>query len=76
MKALVIGSQNPWLELMLLRLGADHVTTVDYQEITCEHPNITIITQYDLNKLYVEGKAPSFDIMVSYSSLEHSGLGR
>jgi len=37
---LVIGSQTPWIESMLLSLGAEKVTTFDYIQITSEHPQV------------------------------------
>lgn len=39
---LVIGSQAPWIEAILLALGAEKVTTFDYIQITSEHPQVKI----------------------------------
>jgi hypothetical protein len=41
-----------------------------------DHPKIQIITPLKLNTLVLSGNAPQFDAMVSFSSIEHSGLGR
>lgn len=38
--ALVIGSQVPWVEAILLAKGAAKVTTFDYIKITSEHPQV------------------------------------
>ena len=73
---LVIGSQNPWLETVILRTGAGHVTTVDYNEIVSEDPDISTLTAPALARRYLEGSLPAFDVAVTYSSVEHSGLGR
>ena len=73
---LVIGSQSPWIEAMLLVLGAKKITTLEYSKIVSEHPQIDIVTPEELRKQYNAGKVPQFDAMVSFSSLEHSGLGR
>ena len=72
----MVGTQKPWLETVLLASGASHVTTLDYVEIKCEHPAITTLTPRPLAEMYLNGTAPQFDAMVTFSSLEHSGLGR
>ena len=61
---------------MLLELGAAKITTLEYDVIRTDHPKIEIITPENLRQAYLKGKAPNFDAMVSFSSLEHSGLGR
>jgi len=67
----VIGSQTPWIEAILINGGAKSVTTVDYNKPECNHSIIKTITYDDFcnsNELY--------DSIFSYSSIEHSGLGR
>ena len=67
----VIGSETPWIEAILLNSGAKSITTVEYNVPHCDHGIIksisydTFTTQKDL-----------YDCVVSYSSIEHSGLGR
>ena len=73
---LVIGSQSPWIEAMLLVFGAAKITTLEYSKIISEHPQLEILTPEDLREQYNAGNIPQFDAMVSFSSLEHSGLGR
>lgn len=73
---LIVGSQSPWIELIALDKGAKKVTSVDYVKIVSEHPQIEVMTTYELNELYLKNELPDFDAMVSFSSLEHSGLGR
>ena len=76
---LVIGSQLPWIEALLLEKGANHVTTLDYATIQNHHPNLTVITPDILRKMYLNGTLQGnslFDAVVTFSSLEHSGLGR
>ena len=72
----MIGSQSPWIESLLLIHGADQVTTLEYAEIKSEHPQIHTVTPEQIRKAYLSGAAPKFDAMVTFSSLEHSGLGR
>lgn len=73
---LVIGSQTPWIEVLLLRAGARHVTTVDYVKIQSKHPRVTTLSVSEINQMFLNQSLPKFDSMVSFSSLEHSGLGR
>ena len=73
---LVIGSQRPWVETTVLEAGAKHVTTLEYVPIKSEYEKITTITPEELTKQYINGTLPHFDGMVTFSSVEHSGLGR
>ena len=43
-RVLVIGTELPWIETILVRLGALEVVTVDYADIKSEHPKIRAIT--------------------------------
>ena len=43
-------------------------------QITSEHPQIETITPVGLSKKYFDGIR--YDLVVTYSSIEHSGLGR
>jgi hypothetical protein len=72
---LVIGSQTPWIETILLRKGAKNVTTFDYVKIQSDHPQVEVLMPAELSELYFMKKV-SFDAMVTFSSVEHSGLGR
>ena len=75
-KVLVIGTQIPWVEGICLHLGASHVTTLEYGSIQNEDPRITTLTPAEFRKAYKSGKVRNFDVVVSFSSLEHAGLGR
>jgi len=70
-KVAVIGSTKPWIESILLNYGAE-VTTVEYNVPVCKHPKIKCISYYDDFKK----NSKKYDIIVTYSSIEHSGLGR
>ena len=72
---LVIGSENPWVEACALQAGALRVTTLEYGRITSLHPQITTMTPGEMRGRYAE-LANWFDVVVTYSSVEHSGLGR
>lgn len=71
MSVAVIGSLSPWVEALLINFGASSVTTVEYNVPVCDHDQIRAIS-YDE---FVSGN-DLFDAVVTYSSVEHSGLGR
>ena len=72
---LVIGSQVPWIEMILLKKGARNVTTFDYVKMKSEHPQVEVLTPAELSEKFLNEQV-SYDAMVTFSSLEHSGLGR
>ena len=76
---LVMGSSKsavPWVEGLLLHLGASHVTTLVDANIVSEHPRVTTMTSRQLRAGYRKRQLTAFDAVVSYSSLDHEGLGR
>ena len=73
---LVIGSEVPWIEAILLAEGAGNITTLEYRAIEPNHPQIKTLLPADLAELVATNRIPNFDAMVTFSSLEHSGLGR
>lgn len=73
---LVIGSENPWVESCVLAAGASLVTTLEYGKIVSLHPQVNSITPNDMHNLFRSNKLPLFDAIVTFSSVEHSGLGR
>ncbi|GFH62181.1 hypothetical protein CTEN210_18657 [Chaetoceros tenuissimus] len=73
---LVIGSESPWIEAMLVACGAKKVTTLEYGHIESHHPKVKTFTPNTFRSAYLNGTLEKFDAVVSYSSIEHSGLGR
>ena len=73
-RVLVIGSENPWVEACVLAKGALSVTTLEYGSINSTHPQVTTIQPDEFQRRWSE--LPLFDAVVTYSSVEHSGLGR
>ena len=67
----VFGSTSPWYESLLLAAGAAHVTTVEYNKLTYNHPNISTLLLSNLNKEELH-----FDAAFSFTSFDHDGLGR
>lgn len=74
--AFVVGTEYPWVEALLLNANVGHVTTMDYSDLISSHPRITAILPQKLAERYLRHPRPMFDFGVSYSSVEHSGLGR
>ncbi len=68
--------QRAWLESILLLYGAANVTTLEYDSIVSKHPKVDVITPWEMAEKYLKGTLPQFDLMVTFSSIEHSGLGR
>jgi len=66
---LVLGSISPWIECLLLHFDAKHVTTLDYIIPECD---------YKIETLSIDNykKEMKYDVILSFSSLEHDGLGR
>jgi len=73
---LVIGSQTPWLEAVLIHRNVSKVITLEYGWFISEHPKWELVRPHDFYQRYHEGSLEKFDAVFSYSSLEHSGLGR
>jgi len=68
----VIGSTSPWIESILVNNNAKKVTTVEYNIPKCNFYKFNFMRYYEDFK----NKKEKFDIIISYSSIEHSGLGR
>ena len=75
-RVLVIGTENPWLEAAALILGAAEVVTLEYGKIISEHPRISTLTPAKIRELYRSKQLDLFDVVLTFSSLEHPGLGR
>ncbi|CAI5531777.1 unnamed protein product, partial [Closterium sp. Naga37s-1] len=68
---LVVGSQIPWLEGILLAFKAGSITTVDFNKPVADYPGLRL-----WNIAELDASDETFDVVASYSSLEHDGLGR
>ena len=75
-RVVVIGTDRPWIEVMLLDEGAANVLTFEYGAIESAHPRIAARSCRDVASEFLEGAFVPADAVVSYSSIEHSGLGR
>eukprot|EP00600_Ochromonadales_sp_CCMP1393_P000794 CAMPEP_0174984542 /NCGR_PEP_ID=MMETSP0004_2-20121128/17785_1 /TAXON_ID=420556 /ORGANISM="Ochromonas sp., Strain CCMP1393" /LENGTH=335 /DNA_ID=CAMNT_0016236973 /DNA_START=264 /DNA_END=1271 /DNA_ORIENTATION=+ len=77
-KVVVFGSMEPFAEVAALALGAAHVSTVEYNNLTINHSSISTFSKFDFSTIYdCEGKyVGSYDVGISLSSFDHDGLGR
>ncbi len=75
-RVLVIGSEIPWVEATLLASGARSIVTLEYGKIKSEHPDILTMTPMEFKRAFREKTLGLFDAIVTFSSVEHSGLGR
>lgn len=80
---LIIGSIEPWAESVALSHGALSVTTVDYNRLSYQHPQISTLLPEQLfdgtednPDLTVNNSKKQFGAIISLSSLDHDGLGR
>ncbi|MBI3508060.1 MAG: DUF268 domain-containing protein [Chlamydiia bacterium] len=69
-KVAIMGSIIPWYEAMVLAYGGKP-TTIDYNRIVSEHPDVRTLTVEEYEK-----NPEMFDAVISISSYEHDGLGR
>ena len=67
----VIGSESPWLEAILINLN-NKVTTIEYNVPESNFKNLECKDYFN----FFQKNTETFDAIVTYSSIEHSGLGR
>lgn len=74
----VFGSAEPYVEVSCIEVGAKHVTTIEYNNLTYMHEKITTLSKFQFPTLYARGGEyrNSFDVAFSVSSFDHDGLGR
>uniref|UniRef100_A0A915B5Y0 Uncharacterized protein n=1 Tax=Parascaris univalens TaxID=6257 RepID=A0A915B5Y0_PARUN len=75
MSGLLVRFLTPSVETIVLKNKAAKVLTVEYRRINSTHPQIHYIHPIELAENW-RRYHDAFDFVVSYSSIEHSGLGR
>lgn len=71
LRVMVAGSVSPWVEAVLTAYGAQSVHTMDYGPRVFA-TNMTQLVVAD----NVSSRAELYDAIVSFSSIEHDGIGR
>jgi len=64
------------MEAVVLNLGAERVTTLEYRQLSIDHPRVGVVTPFQYAASFLNRTAGTFDSVLSYSSIEHTGLGR
>jgi hypothetical protein len=72
----VIGSTNPWVEACVLEAGTNEIVTLGYGAIYSKHPQLKTMVPLEFRRNYLENILEKFDAVVTFSSVEHSGLAR
>ena len=74
-RLLVAGSISPWVEAVALHANTGEVTTIDYSEPYCDdcHPRLRTM---NMDTSMRRSTPAGYSHIVSYSSIEHDGLGR
>jgi SAM-dependent methyltransferase len=72
-KVLVAGSIHPWLESIIYAHGIRDIYTSEYAHITDLSNRVKVL---HVSEVQQERYKSAFDVIFSYSSVEHDGLGR
>lgn len=71
----VIGSEIPWVEAIIASKKPSSITTIEYGKIISSIPYIKTFTPSEFAENTLKNRI-QFDFVISFSSMEHSGLGR
>ena len=73
----VVGTQIPWVEAIGFVIGCSRIVSLDYTRSKYEYANMEWMHVNDYLDNVIKNKIiEEFDTIVSFSSLEHAGLGR
>lgn len=70
-RALVIGSVSPWIEAILYSQGCHDIVTLDLAKLHSEVEELKTVTYSEWQRM-----GSKADLIVSFSTVEHIGLGR
>jgi hypothetical protein len=73
-RLLVIGSTNPWVQACILEAGANEIVTLEYGVIYSKQPQSKTMVTLEFCRDFLENKLENFDAVVTFSTVEHSGL--
>lgn len=68
-------TESPWVEAMALRAGSGPLLTVEFGKIISDHPMLSTMVPGEFTESFLNGEIEPFDFAISFSSLEHDGLG-
>lgn len=77
-KVAIIGSTSPWIEAIVINHGCKDITTIEYNKPESNYTYIKTIEYDEVNSMFQNNvdEDLKFDFVITYSSIEHSGLGR
>jgi hypothetical protein len=58
---LVVGSESPWIEAILVEMGAANVTTIDYNEISSRVDNVRVVSPEDVRRMWRDTRGQGWD---------------
>jgi hypothetical protein len=74
---LVLGSEQPWVEMIALNLKASKIITLDYTRKKYENPKLEWFHILDYMDDSIRNKLINHvDFAISYSTIQHAGLGK
>ena len=69
-QVLVVGSETPWVEAIVLAVGAKSVTTLEYNEIVSTHPQVKPkpidLLSFVLRNIISHNLIMSYNFQISY----------
>lgn len=75
-RVLVVGSEQPWVEAAALAVGATRVDTLEFGKIESQHTQVFTFTPSEFRAYTEKNGGELYDAIISFSSVEHTGLGR
>ncbi|CAH1783271.1 unnamed protein product, partial [Owenia fusiformis] len=74
-RGIVLGSQTPWIEAMLLCQHVKHLITLDNNvNIVFIHPKISKYNPFEFSELFLQSRIQHFDFAVSYDFVDQSQI--
>ncbi len=72
----MIGPTNPWVGACILDAGAKEIVTLEYGAIYSKHPQLKTMIPLEFRRHFLENKLEKCNTVITFSSVEHSWLGR
>ena len=73
---MLLGTEIPWAEAILYDKNPRKGVTIEYRPIRSSLSNWEFLTPTTFRKIYGQPASTRFDFIFTYSSVEHSGLGK
>jgi len=71
------GSEHPWIEALAIGAGhASSMLSINYNKISTDHPQLRWLRPSTMAKQTLTQGNQTLDFAISFSAVEHAGLGR